>query len=538
MDKLLGKPGFRRFRRLHRRRNPLQGRSLPQPHRQVHSPDAGERFQGPDPLRPFPPGLRPGGPSKEPWRLVSPFYVPTLDPWEAWECRVGLGYTRFVTRFYGLDFDIRIFVPMSEDLSRPEAREIRDIRVRNSTDRKIELDLVPVVEYTHFDALKQLTNADWVPQTMQSRALRDAEGRIVLAQCAYMKRGVGRELPRLERSGLELRDRPQALPRSQRVRHLGPSPVPRRAGAGLHYEARRGDNIGALMHHMGELESGASVRLVTQLGQAASVEAALGDIERMARLRPRSTGPSLARLLVGATTSRPSRSRAPCPPSTRWSTCTTRGSASSRRTGRATSRSTSWASAPTAASASATPPRTRWASWPTCPPRRRARSRSSSRSSGADGSAMHQFNPLTMVGERGRRPRAGRPAPLLFRRPPVDRPRRLLLPQGDGRSGLPPRRTCPSTDKDERGRTGDGEGVRSSSTSRARWPSRAATSGRHGLPAPRLRRLERHGQPADRRGERLHRLPLRRGPARASPPSPTRWATPSRRRAGGPGTPR
>ena len=108
--------------------------------------------------------------SREPWRIFSPFYVPSLDPWEAWECRVGLGYTRFVTRFHGIDFDIRIFVPRKGD------REIRDIRVRNSTDHKLELDLVPVVEYTHFDALKQLTNADWVPQTMQSRAIRDGRG--------------------------------------------------------------------------------------------------------------------------------------------------------------------------------------------------------------------------------------------------------------------------------------------------------------------------------------------------------------------------
>jgi cellobiose phosphorylase len=221
----------------------------------------------------FRPAGAPRDRAREAWRIVSPFFVPTLNPWEAWECRVGLGYTRFVTRFYGLDFDIRVFVPKGE------SREIRDIRVHNSTDRKIELDLVPVVEYTHFDALKQLTNADWVPQTMQSRALRDRAGRVVLAQCAYMKRGLAENFLASSSAASSFE--------TDRKRFLGANEY----GTWAHplsldsdelgdYEAQRGDNIGALMHHMGELESGASVRLVTQLGQAASVESALADIER------------------------------------------------------------------------------------------------------------------------------------------------------------------------------------------------------------------------------------------------------------------
>jgi len=222
----------------------------------------------------FRPIAESGAPDRrEAWRVFSPFYVPTLDQWESWECRVGLGYTRFVTRFYGLDFDIRIFVP------RGESREIRDIRARNSTGRKLELDLVPVVEYTHFDALKQLTNADWVPQTMQSRALGDERGRIVLAQCAYMKRGTSENF--LASSA------PASSFETDRKRFLGANEYgtwsrPQSLDAeelGSH-EACRGDNIGALMHRMGVLEAGASVRLVTQLGQARTTEDALADIER------------------------------------------------------------------------------------------------------------------------------------------------------------------------------------------------------------------------------------------------------------------
>jgi len=209
----------------------------------------------------------------EPWQIFSPFYVPSLDPWEAWECRVGLGYTRFVTRFYGIEFDIRIFVPKGGD------REIRDIRDHNSTDRKIELDLVPVVEYTHFDALKQLTNSDWVPQTMQSRAVRDREGHIVLAQCAYMRRGIA--------ENYFASSSPASSFETDRKRFLGANeygswghPLSLEAEELGDYEARRGDNIAVLLQRMGGLESGADVRLVTQLGQVASVEDALDGMER------------------------------------------------------------------------------------------------------------------------------------------------------------------------------------------------------------------------------------------------------------------
>ncbi len=221
----------------------------------------------------FRPAEGPRDCAREAWRVVSPFYVPTLDRWEAWECRVGLGYTRFLTRFYGLDFDIRIFVPTGE------SREIRDIRVRNSTDRKIELDLVPVVEYTHFDALKQLTNADWVPQTMQSRALRDRSGNMVLAQCAFMKRGVAENFFASSAPALSFEtDRKRFLGANEYGTWAHPLSLDQEELG--NYEARRGDNIAALMHHMGELESGAGARLVTQLGQAESVELALPGIER------------------------------------------------------------------------------------------------------------------------------------------------------------------------------------------------------------------------------------------------------------------
>ena len=65
--------------------------------------------------------------------------------------------------------EVTIFVPLGEPAD--SHREIRDIKITNISRKPIEVDAIPVVEYTHPDALKQLTNADWVPQTMQSKAI-------------------------------------------------------------------------------------------------------------------------------------------------------------------------------------------------------------------------------------------------------------------------------------------------------------------------------------------------------------------------------
>ncbi|WP_341678351.1 glycosyl transferase [Niveibacterium sp. SC-1] len=209
------------------------------------------------------------------YKVFSPFYVPTLDPYDLYECRVGLGYSRYVSEFYGIRTDVTVFVPPGEQ------RVIRDIRIFNVGSKALDIDAIPVVEYTHFDALKQFTNADWVPQTMQSRALREADGRLVLTQYAFMKRDTTQNY---FTSNL-----PVASFESDRKRFLGDNEYGtwRQPLALLNeqlgnYEAQRGDNIAALMHELGTLQPGESRRLITQLSQARSVA---DDAETIARFR-------------------------------------------------------------------------------------------------------------------------------------------------------------------------------------------------------------------------------------------------------------
>jgi cellobiose phosphorylase len=174
-----------------------------------------------------------------------------------------------------------------------EAREIRDIQITNQRSQPVTLDAIPVVEYTHFDALKQLTNADWVPQTMQSWAVDGGDGCTILCQAAFMRKEthVNYFTSNLPVSSFE----------SDRRRFLGDNeygtwanPLSLQNTELSNYEARRGDNIGALLHHLGEIQPGETRRLIVQLGQVADVEAERKAIARYHQ--PQAVDEALARL--------------------------------------------------------------------------------------------------------------------------------------------------------------------------------------------------------------------------------------------------
>jgi cellobiose phosphorylase len=194
------------------------------------------------------------------YTLFSPFYVPTLSPLDSFKCHVGLSYQRIVSVAHGIQTEVTIFVPPGSKVV------VRDIRVTNQSRSPVDLDLIPVVEFSHFDALKQFTNADWVPQTMQCDAEREAGGLVTIKQAAFMKREF--QLNYLTSN------HPVDSFQTDRNLFLGDNgygtwraPLELRNEHLSNYEARRGNVIAALLHRLERLAPGEERRVIVLLGQ-------------------------------------------------------------------------------------------------------------------------------------------------------------------------------------------------------------------------------------------------------------------------------
>ncbi|MGB2965220.1 MAG: hypothetical protein WBB69_14665 [Anaerolineales bacterium] len=200
----------------------------------------------------------------EGYDIYSPFYVPTLTNLDRFETHVGLGYSRYLSEKNGVRCEMTVFVPQKEHV------ELRDIRITNLNDKILEIDFIPVVEYTHPDALKQYTNADWIPQTMVSRVEEEGNGHKILKQYPFMLRDI--------RVNYFTSNHPISSFESDRKVFLGRNgyhsfqdPESLRQTDLNNTQANRGDNIGALMHHLGVIKPGESRRIITQLGQTEKI---------------------------------------------------------------------------------------------------------------------------------------------------------------------------------------------------------------------------------------------------------------------------
>lgn len=204
--------------------------------------------------------------------LVSPFFTPTLTPFDRFECRMGLGYNRWLVRMQGFEFGILIFVPAGA------SQAILDVRIRNvSAAPGTKLDLIPLVEFSHPDALKNLTNADWVPQTMKGKAVGEA-----IIQYPHMAEG--------KRANFLAGDRPFHSFTTDRNHFLGAYGYGTFAAPGGllaehldNYEAPRADNgnsIAAILYRLGALAPGQEERLILQLGQASGAADMAGTLAR------------------------------------------------------------------------------------------------------------------------------------------------------------------------------------------------------------------------------------------------------------------
>ncbi|MBN2803043.1 MAG: glycosyl transferase [Deltaproteobacteria bacterium] len=207
------------------------------------------------------------------YNVFSPFFTPTLKKLDLFEHRVGLSYSTWIAEYAGVRVEVKVFVPRNEQVL------LQDIKVTNISGESQEIDVIPVYEFTHFDALKQLTNADWVPQTMQVNANRDESGHIVISQYAFMKKFTA--------VNYVTADRPVDSFEGDRKKFLGnneygswSSPLSLFESSLGNSECLRGDNIAALLIKLGAIAPGATERTCTQLGQQRDLKIAEAGIEK------------------------------------------------------------------------------------------------------------------------------------------------------------------------------------------------------------------------------------------------------------------
>ncbi|MBY6196042.1 GH36-type glycosyl hydrolase domain-containing protein [Vibrio hangzhouensis] len=205
--------------------------------------------------------------------IFSPFYTPTLKPLDKFENHTGLSYTTIISEAFGVRCESTFFVP------KDDAVLLQDIKVTNISDKVLHIDVIPVFEFTHFDALKQLLNADWVPQTMTLKAHKQSSGHTVLEQYAFMKRDIA--------VNLMTADRPATSFDGDRQKFLGEmgygSWAAPKALLDLELtnsECLRGDNIGALNLRLGWMAPGQQERTVVQLTQMESLAQAQELLEK------------------------------------------------------------------------------------------------------------------------------------------------------------------------------------------------------------------------------------------------------------------
>lgn len=205
--------------------------------------------------------------------VFSPFYTPTLKKLDKFENHVGLSYSTFIAEAYGIRSEITYFVPAEGKTL------LQDIKITNISNQDLTVDIIPVYEFTHFDALKQLTNADWVPQTMALKAHKDSTGHIVLEQYAFMKKETAVNLVACDRVVSSFDgDRRKFLGNNEYGSWAHPLALDNDELSNS--ECIRGDNIAALMIHFGTLAPNTTERTVTQLTQQKSIEKAQATIEK------------------------------------------------------------------------------------------------------------------------------------------------------------------------------------------------------------------------------------------------------------------
>ncbi len=82
----------------------------------------------------------------------NPGWKPVKRKLDKYECRHGLGYTRFISSVDNVEVEMLVFVPLAKNM------EIWKITVRNKSNKFKHIDLFSYQEFNFYDALNDMTN--------------------------------------------------------------------------------------------------------------------------------------------------------------------------------------------------------------------------------------------------------------------------------------------------------------------------------------------------------------------------------------------
>ncbi len=101
----------------------------------------------------------------------NPSFQPCQTPLNFWECRHGMGYTKFLARHKGIKSELTFFVPQDEDVM------VFDLRVKNTDRYKTKLFISNYLEFSLFEYYKEVVG--WIVLRNQIRFLYNREKNII-----------------------------------------------------------------------------------------------------------------------------------------------------------------------------------------------------------------------------------------------------------------------------------------------------------------------------------------------------------------------
>ncbi|GHV36558.1 hypothetical protein FACS18949_16100 [Clostridia bacterium] len=108
----------------------------------------------------------------------SPAFLPLKTPLDSYKCRHGMGYTVFESAKNGLKSELTCFVPLGEPC------EINTLKLTNTTDKPKALELVSAVEWCLWNAVDDSTNF----QRNYSTGEVEREGSVLYHKTEYRER--------------------------------------------------------------------------------------------------------------------------------------------------------------------------------------------------------------------------------------------------------------------------------------------------------------------------------------------------------------